>query len=243
MKSRVFSVLLTCLLIVGAVLDASAKSQDGEDDDSSTVVALTPAPTPVEIKAEGRTGWRGFGLRYAGIRGTGMLGTEAAPIVGFRRWVDNRQAYEILGGFGSSISESRPDFGTGYSYADRQTSIHFGLGYQRNLSEPVPGLLLQGIGNLIGTYSNYSTVVTTDGSSVNGTGWAVDFFVGLGFEYFIPKLERISLEGGAGFDVNYRAIPTADNAATIYGLTLNSTSQVPVNLLGVPLFGAIHWYF
>jgi hypothetical protein len=226
-------------------VDLTATSGVEESSVTSAVVGSSKS-REAEVHPQDVVGPWAFGFRYFGLAGTGMQGnTDNTPILGLRRRLSPKTNLELLAGFGSQVVESRYNqFSTTNAvYADRYLSAHLGYDGQHGLLEPLEGLSIQVLDSVIATYSQSDVVVAPDGSSAHRAGWAVDAFAGFGFEYFLPLVKRISLEGGAGLDLNFRVIPAVDSSGTLYTLTLNSVSQMPVNLLGVPLFGAVHWYF
>jgi hypothetical protein len=221
------------------VVDEEQTDMSGQEDSASTAVddkaptpPPTPKPTPVKTPAKNE-GLRGFGLRLAGIPGTGVdFPGQTTPMVGYRQWLANGRSLEWLAGIGSSFGAVAKSGSSDY------VSVHAGGMLVRNLGEPAGGLFVQWTNSLIGTVS------WAQGNPSDPWGLAVDAFTGVGFEYFIPGLKSLSLESGVGIDLNLKLLTDAQGVSA-GGASVNSQyDAVTARLLGgIPLFGAIHWYY
>ena len=85
-----------------------------------------------------------------------------------------------------------------------------GLGYRYNLNSPEKGLLIQGLARV--TYAHYTNQqllwyyapanVNFENGTVNSESY--NFILGVGFEYFMPFCQSLSVQSYLAFDAEYR---------------------------------------
>lgn len=206
----------------------------------SKAVAATPTPAD-DFHLTGRLGF-----------GTGMVPFnenvygELLNTISARYWFSEKFCLDLEGSY-NGYSDSGTDFNDNTIQTPNETYA-IGLGFKYNLKEPVKYLFLQLIGQISFADNSYENAQVYQLVTTNNETWGG--FVGLGFEYFIPFFNSISVESNIGysFDINDVITQTQDNPDA-YGPTPVTTTSVVTRQGLIQVNGMtassliVHFYF
>jgi hypothetical protein len=173
-------------------------------------------------------------------------------------WFSDDSAIDFLATVSTAQTPGVDFNGNPYQYTNQ--IYGGGLGYRCNVSSPMRDLKIQGLARF--TYGNYSnqqqlwyyaaTNTNFETGTVNSESY--NFIAGLGFEYFLPFCENLSVQSYLAFVAEY-----SDNSASLnynsaivnYGYTgyNNTTYQTSYWRTGLLLNGlslssvSVHYYF
>jgi hypothetical protein len=228
------SCVLALLLAAGAVSAASTEE--------------APPPSGEEKPALQLTQRLGFGtdtipLAYSYSYNSFYMSDLNA--ISVRYWLSETIAVEVLGTY-RNYSNQGIGFDGGF-VLDPVQNWGAGLGLKFNLRRPVPNLFIQAL--LRASYargdnqsSNYSTIQTSNNETLGA-------FAGIGFEYFIPFVDSLSVESCIGymFATSYSTGVTRYNPSVYtygdsdYGRTTLYNDIVIRGL--TPTTISVHFYF
>jgi hypothetical protein len=209
---------------------------------------LSPSPTPSPTATPVTTDDLHLGGRLG--FGTGMVpfdintyGFNLTTISG-RLWLSDQFCLDLEGAYNSYTSS-----GTGFydiAVSNPNTTYSFGLGGKLNIKEPMKYLFIQLLAQVSFTDNNYQQSGDTQINTINNE--TVGMFAGIGFEYFIPFLDNLSVESNIGFYSNLNWVTTITEYLPTYNLPNNvKTTNDYSNLIQVNgmTFNTliVHFYF
>ena len=219
-----------------------AQAESPLDSDAQVVVTPTFTPTPSKTSFEGH-----FGLGFSSVSVSPAYAqsgsADSVYLFDIRYWLSDGFILEALVG-GTAGTQLGSDANNN-PYDDPYWAYSYGLGVKSNLSEPVPGLLIQTITRLL--YLQNSSQKSSNTTVYQDQYDYLSLSAGLGFEYFMPFAKNLSVETSVTleFDENwesYTATPrNVNSSSTVYS---PSTWVFKVNSPGFNLTSiSIHYYF
>ena len=181
--------LSKALLIVFTAGLLHAQAAPAENPSATPVSPIAPAatltPTP-ELKLSGR-----FGI------GSGFIDNKygSSTCLSLRYWLLDGVCVDFLGYY-SGYTNPGNSF-AGASVADPYYQVGGGLGFKFNLAEIRKNLFLQL--DTQGSYylNHYQFSYVNEQDITDNETWSL--FAGIGFEYFFPFLDCLSVESSLGF--------------------------------------------
>ncbi len=252
---KFFPVILFCLAV------AKVQAQDTAPVVSTTpTVVVTPSVTPDAEKPLSLAGR--FGIGSDSIRlDEDQLNTVSISIntisltaLDATYWLSNGSALDFLGAFSASDNPNFDFNGNTTNYPNQTWGI--GLGYRQNLSTPIRDFRIQGL--LRASYAQYKNDQLIWWNTQTGVGYDVQtqfsetilFSAGLGFEFFAPFCESLSLQSNLAYSISQNDgwVTQTFNAPLTPGYK-NFTSTYSYVRSGLVLSGlslstlSVHFYF
>jgi hypothetical protein len=119
--------------------------------------------------------------------------------IGLDYWFSNKSALQLLG-FVNFYSNPAEDFNGSRVY-DSSQAWGTGLGYKYNFREPFHGLFIQLLGRV--TYAQAKSTSHNTQSNTTAYSETLSFFGGVGFEFFIPFWQALSISANVGYQLSY----------------------------------------
>jgi hypothetical protein len=205
---------------------------------SNTVVASAATATPDAKNELHLSGKLGFGTGFIPFNNYSFtLNTLSA-----RLWLSEKFCLDLEGTY-NGYSNSGTDL-NGNAVQDPNQTYGIGLGFKYNVKEPVKNLFIQLIGQASYAANIYRSSQTYEIDNYNNQTWGS--FVGIGFEYFIPFFDSLSVESNVGYSMDFYNSTTTSQYS--YGgpevITTKNTygSSTLVNGLTINTL-IIHFYF
>ncbi len=168
-----------------------------------SAAALQAQQTPTELQLSDRLGF-----------GTGWIAdqnyTDSALSV--RYWLSEKCCLDLFFNY-SGFSQPGDDF-TGKPLLDPQQTIGTGLGLKVNVKQPVKNLFIQLIGQATYCDQNYRDSNTDEVSTYDYQTFGG--FAGIGFEYFIPFFDSLSVEANIGYSGTIETSTTGTSYNPVY---------------------------
>ena len=119
--------------------------------------------------------------------------------IGLDYWISDKSALQLLG-FVNFYSSPGENFNGSGVYNSGQT-WGTGLGYKYNFREPFHGLFIQLLGRV--TYAQVNSTSHNVESNTTDYSETLSFFGGVGFEFFIPFWQALSISANVGYQLSY----------------------------------------
>jgi hypothetical protein len=217
----------------------------------TTIAATTPSPsqskTPEAFSCNHLSGKWGIGVSST---------TNGGNALDLRHWVSDASALEVfLSGYDTPNSGYYDFNGNVVNFP--HWGLGGGLGLKTNLAQPISGVFIQGISNLAYstndsktsnlTFNNQNLPVGLEMVDTKQQGFT--WFLGTGFEAFLPYFTNFSLEGNVGLSLNtnwkqyYANFNPAETTQPNYSYAVQANTISFSNTTFTLVNFAVHYYF
>jgi hypothetical protein len=205
---------------------------------------LSPSPTATPVTTDDlHLGGRlGFGTGFVPFD-INTYGFNLTTVSG-RLWLSDQFCLDLQGAYDSYTSA-----GTSFNNVtvyNPNTTYALGLGGKFNIKEPMKYLFIQLLAQVSFTDNNYQQSADTQINTVDNQ--TLGMFAGIGFEYFIPFLDNLSVESNIGFYSDFNWVTTTTQYLPAYGLpvavkqTSDYSNLIQVNGMTFNTL-IVHFYF
>jgi hypothetical protein len=197
---KIMGLVFILAMGLGSTLWADTQPATVEADKPlSASATASPTATPVTPDVLHLGGRLGFGTGFVPFD-TNTYSFSLTTISG-RLWLSDQFCLDLQGAYNGFSSA-----GTGFnntSISNPNTTYALGLGGKLNIKEPMKYLFIQLLGQVSFTDNTYQQSGDTQINVIDNR--TLGMFAGIGFEYFIPFLDALSVESNIGFysDLNW----------------------------------------